>query len=109
MIFLGLVTLSFVFGSLKQILVRAKLSERLKQKKEELRRLEEANRQLKDRLKEVETEEFLEKEAWRLFGVSKTGEPIVSEEEKGVKKEAVDLRINPTAANYQKWWQLFIK
>lgn len=73
------------------------------QAKKEVEEQKKQNRQLSEKLKIVESQEFVEKEARNKLFMVKPGErmvvlpPIAIEE----KKEKVEL------PNWKKWWQLF--
>jgi len=96
--------LNLVFGLFKQIISQKKINLYLEQRKIELRKLEEENIRLKEKLAETEKPDFLNNEASRLFGLAKEGfSPDKQSEEEKPKTEPIPTKI----PNWQKWVSLF--
>lgn len=94
-----------------QIFEATKSSDRLSQEAEELYKLQEENKQLKKRLSETQSEQFLEEQARNKLGLVKKGETlVVIAEEKirevlGATQSAQELRL----PNWLGWWRIFFK
>jgi len=80
----------------------------IREAEQNLSNLEEKNRQLQERLKEVKSPEFIEKEAREKLGLAKPGETVyilppnvayLPRQEENIPKEELP--------NWQKWWKLF--
>lgn len=86
-----------------------KSGEKLESAKEELRLAEEENKTLRVRLDEVQSAEFVEKEAREKLGYAMAGEQIVimprsDQEEKEREKERSE-----EIPNWEKWWDLYVR
>ena len=91
-----------------QILSTLKSGERMDQATEKLHKLEVENRNLKNKLENVKSNDFIEEEARNKLGLAKEGEIIVV-----IPDETIDLILGKKKAeivrlpNYLGWWKLF--
>ena len=105
-----MVMVGIVVSLVKQLFIQGRLGRKLNQENKELILLQEKNRQLKLQLQEVENDQYFKTQAWKLFGMSEDGKPIVFDNKKSeLKEEAVNLMLKEKIPNYQKWFNLFIK
>lgn len=81
--------------------------DRLKDVKRELTLAEARNEELKRRLAEVKSPEFVEREAREKLGYGKEGEVIVILPEQ-TKSESSFAKATADKPNWQKWWDLYI-
>ncbi|MDZ7586603.1 MAG: septum formation initiator family protein [Patescibacteria group bacterium] len=82
-----------------------KAGERIKQAEAEVDKETKENKQLKARLAQVQSPEFIEKEAREKLGLGKPGEEIVNLP----KQEQESVRAGEREeANWRKWWKLYI-
>ena len=81
-----------------------KAGERIKQAEAEVDKETQENKQLKARLAQVQSPEFIEKEAREKLGLGKPGEEIV------VLPEVSAMPVVPVIEepNWRKWWKLYI-
>ncbi len=79
-----------------------KAGERIKQAEQEVRSQELENQELKKRLAEVQSPEFIEKEAREKFGL---GQPLPSPANP---KSPDFAKASSGEANWRKWWKLYI-
>lgn len=100
----GVVVLSLLVNFFRQGVVYHRINKRLAREKEALKVLEEKNRQLKERLEEVKSPKFLEKEASMILGLAEDSRGLVTPTEvpEVQKSEGTPL------PNYEKWWRLFV-
>lgn len=103
LIFIFLICL--IVNNLKSIYKFTKLSQYLKKEKEKLFLLQKNNWDLKEKLNQVNSLEFVEKEAREKLGMGRSGEkfipkPSLVENPELFKKEASE-------PNWKKWWKLF--
>ncbi len=77
--------------------------------RQELVDAEQENQVLRKRLAEVESPQFVEKEARNKLGYGKGNEVILvmSEDEAG--PSAQQIVLEPEVPNWKKWWQLYIR
>lgn len=84
-----------------------KSGEQIKQAQAQVRQEEDKNQSLKARLAEIDTPEFIEKEAREKLGYSKAGETILIlpklEEPSSAKAS------EGQAPNWRRWWDLYIR
>ena len=91
-----------------QILSTLKSGERIDLATEKLHQLEVENKDLKNKLEEVKSSDFIEAEARNKLGLAKEGEIIVI-----IPDETIDLILGkkraekPRLPNYLGWWKLF--
>jgi len=93
-----------IISSVRSILELKKAGETVVDYEKELVSEEKKNQELKERLKEVQKPEFIEREAREKLGLGKPGESIVIIPKITVmppKKEEKNL------ANWERWWKLF--
>lgn len=81
-----------------------KAGERIKQAEADVRKQEAENQELKKRLAEVQSPEFIEKEAREKLGLGKPGEEIV------VLPEVPIVPAMPAMpeSNWRKWWKVYV-
>lgn len=72
-----LIALLLAYNLVNQIYDAVKSGERLSQQLEEVYQLEAQNRQLKKRLSEIQSDDFLEEQARNKLGFGKTGETVI--------------------------------
>lgn len=96
--------INLLVGLFKQIISQKKINFYLEQKKAELAKLQEENEKLKKSLEETEKPDFLNKEAGRLFGLTRDGQ---LPEEKIKREEPQSENTPPKIPNWQKWLKLF--
>ena len=100
---------SIFSGAIRQFYVNYRTKSIIKQKQNELEILEEKNRALKVRLKEVESPKFLDEQARRLLGVgdaSLSATPVLPIESSNFEAEKEQVKaVEPS--NFQKWRTLF--
>lgn len=111
-----LVTVIFIaaliaYNLVSQIGDAIKSGERLSQEVEEVYQLEAQNRQLKKRLSEIQSEEFLEEVARNKLGFGKKGETVII-----IPEEKIRQILGSTASaqearlpNWLGWWKVFFK
>ena len=83
-----------------------KAGERIKQAELEVRSQELENQELQKRLAEVQSPEFIEKEAREKLGLGKEGETIVvMPDNADLKSQISNLNGEP---NWRKWWKVYV-
>lgn len=83
-----------------------KAGERIKQAEADVRKQEAENQDLKKRLAEVQSPEFVEKEAREKLGLGKEGETIVVMPDNANPKSQIS---NPNnEANWRRWWKVYV-
>ncbi len=100
-----------VYSLTKQINESIKVGERLQSAADDVNKLQETNRHLKEQLSSVEQPEFVEKTARNKLNMAKPGETIVL-----IPQEAINQvleaekppEIPPIVPNWQKWLRLFM-
>jgi len=103
-IFIGLVVIVRQLGSVWRLV---KAGDRIKQAKTELSQLESDNLQLKQRLAQIDSPEFIEKEARDKLGLGREGETIlILPEQSSDQKEDLASDSRP---NWKQWWDLYIR
>lgn len=113
LIIIGTILLGGVIGYklLTQIADAIKSGDRLSTQAEEVYKLEIKNRELKNRLKQIQSSEFIEDVARNKLGLSKPGETIFIIPEKKIKEilgtssSAREIRL----PNWLGWWKVFFK
>ena len=107
----GAVILIFAYNIIGQIFTTLRSGDRLTVATEQLHSLEVKNRELKKRLSEIKSQDFIEQQARDKLGLVKEGETIVViPEDKinqvlGVGKQAE----TPRLPNWQGWLNLFFR
>ena len=83
-----------------------KAGERIKQAEQEVRKQELENSELKKRLAEVQSPEFIEKEAREKLGLGKLGEEIiVLPQQNAISNIQYPISNEP---NWRKWWKVYV-
>lgn len=84
-----------------------KAGERIKLAELEVRSQESENQKLKKRLAEVQSPEFIEKEAREKLGLGKEGETIVvlPSQESGARSQEPGA----SGPNWRKWWKMYVR
>ena len=104
-----LVSIFITYNLLNQIFNALKSEERLSLAAEALYKLEVKNKQLKQRLGEISSREFIEEQARNKLGLGKKGETMVIipdeklKEVLGASESASEKRL----PNWLGWWRLF--
>ncbi len=80
---------------------------RLQEAKAELLHVEKENAELKIRLEEVKTPEFMEREAREKLGYGKEGEVVVVVPEEEIKKLQKEAEVESSEPNWRLWWNLY--
>ena len=103
-----LIILILSLNIIGQIINTLKSGERIDQATEKLHKMEVENRNLKNKLENVKSNDFIEEEARNKLGLAKEGEIIVI-----IPDETIDLILGKKKAeivrlpNYLGWWKLF--
>ncbi|MBI2039620.1 septum formation initiator family protein [Candidatus Microgenomates bacterium] len=98
------------YNLINQISDALKSSERLSQEADNLAQLQAQNRQLKEKLSQIQSEEFIEEQARNKLGLAKAGETVVIIPEEKLKEvlgtsESAQIRL----PNWLGWWRLFFR
>ena len=111
LVFIIIIVGLIIYNLIAQILEALKSGERLSTEAEGLYQLEAKNRQLKKKLEEIKSPDFVERVARNKLGLGKPGETVVIipqekiEEVLGVSDSAKQARLpNPLG-----WWRLFFR
>ena len=108
--------LIFVFGLMLLSLVRNLLKirqadEKIRQEKERIKALQEENKKLTEALKEVKSEEFVEKQLRNKLGLAKEGEVVIVLPEPEKLRELAPKIVEEEEVlpppNWKKWLELF--
>lgn len=110
-ILLGLIILVVIliaYNLIKQIIDVSKSGDRLSQSADTLFKLEAKNRELKAKLSQIKSSQYLEEQARNKLGLSKAGETIVVIPEEKIKQvlgisQSAQIRL----PNWQGWLKLF--
>lgn len=85
---------------------REKLISRIENLKNEIQILEEKNKELKTKISQSETKEYLEKVAREQFGLKAPGEEVVViSKEKSEGEEGVELKKEKSLWDPRRWWE----
>lgn len=85
---------------------REKLISRIENLKNEIQILEEKNKELKTKISQSETKEYLEKVAREQFGLKAPGEEVVViSKEKSEGEEGVELKKEKSFWDPRRWWE----
>jgi len=98
---------SLTVGLVRQVVNWVKKSDVLKQKQAQLRVLEEEGRQLRAKKEEIDNPAFLEREAARVFGISKDGNTVALERDNVFGVQEPVGTAEPLIPVYRKWLKLF--
>lgn len=103
-------SLFIAYNLLSQILQAVKSSERLSSEAEDLFKLEAKNKELKAKLSQIRSPEFIEKEARNKLGLAKPGETVIIIPDEKIR---AILQATPSAqtrlSNPLGWWRLFFR
>lgn len=105
---MGLLVLSLVVSSIRQIWVYRRVDRYLAEKKQELNVLEAKNQELKAKLEETKSPGFIKEQAAKLFGLGE-GNPSGRPQTEG--KNYGDLRVGKNEVlmpKYIQWLALFV-
>lgn len=109
----GLMIIVNLFSSSRSLLKRKDI---FLEKEKELKELEKKNLELKGKLKKVQSEEFVEKEAREKLGMGKKGEVVVILPEFELRGSSLNQNqfgsgqgseVEEEIANWRKWYNLF--
>lgn len=105
-----LISLVVAYNLLTQIMEAAKYGERLSQAAETVYKLETKNKELKKKLSQIQSPEFIEEQARNKLGLSKQGETVVIIPEEKLKQvlgttESAQIRL----PNWLGWLKVFFK
>lgn len=98
------------YNLISQIISATKSGERLSEAAEVVYKLEMKNKELKKRLDEIQSPDFIEEEVRNKLGLGKKGETVVI-----IPEEKLKLVMGASAAaqirfsNWLGWWRLFFK
>lgn len=109
-IFLGIIFISFfiALNLINQITSAIKSGERLSEAADAVFKLEAKNRQLKQKLSEVQTDDFVESQARNKLGLAKKDEVVMIITEEKLKQilgasQSAKIRL----PNWLGWWKVF--
>lgn len=105
-----LVASLIAYNLINQISDATKSSERLSQEADNLAQLQAQNKQLKEKLSQIQSDEFIEEQARNKLGLAKAGETVVIIPEERLKEvlgttESAQIRL----PNWLGWWRLFFR
>ena len=105
-----LVILFIVYNLVNQIIEATRSGERLSEAADVVYKLEAKNKQLKGKLSQIQSPQFLEEEIRNKLGFSKKGETVVVIPEEKLKavmgaSQAAEVRL----PNWLGWWKVFFK
>jgi cell division protein FtsB len=105
----ALVTVFFGYNLIAQITSTLKQADKLQSASQALFSLELKNKELKDKLSEVKSPEFVEKEARDKLGLAREGETVIIIPDDKLKQVLGSTQKNVEAKlpNWLGWWQLF--
>ena len=99
-----------IWGSLKSLLDLRKAGGRVDQAKQDLVELKAQNQDLKKKLTEVSSNEFVEKEARDKLNLQKPGEVVVLMPKNDQEMAQEDqVAAEKPLSNPEKWWKLFFE
>lgn len=100
-----------IYNLLSQILEALKSGDRLSSEAETLYQLEAKNRQLKKKLEEIKSPDFVEQQARNKLGLGKPGETVII-----IPQEAIEEVLATSSAQEENrlpnplgWWRVFFK
>ena len=105
-----LISVIVAYNLITQITEAIKSGERLSQSADVVYRLEARNRQLKEKLSQIQSPQFLEEEARNALGLVKRGETMVIIPEEKLKSvlgasQSAQIRL----PNWLGWWRVFFR
>lgn len=105
-----LVILFVVYNLVNQIIEATRSGERLSEAADVVYKLETKNKQLKNKLSQIQSPQFLEEEIRNKLGMSKKGETVVVIPEEKLKSvlgasQAAEIKL----PNWLGWWKIFFK
>ena len=105
-----LVTLIIAYNLVVQIMQAVKSGERLSQSAEAVYKLEAKNKELRKKLSQIQSFQFLEEQARNKLGLSKAGETVVVIPEEKLKtvlgtSASAQIRL----PNWLGWWKVFFR
>jgi cell division protein FtsB len=105
----ALITIFFGYNLIAQITSTLKQADKLQSASQTLFSLELKNKELKDKLSEVKSPEFVEKEARDKLGLARDGETVIIIPEDKLKQVlgSTQKNIEAKLPNWLGWWQLF--
>ncbi len=100
-----------VYNLLSQIFNALKSGERLSTEADSLFKLETKNKELKKKLSQIQTQEFIEKEARNKLGLGKPGETVIVIPDEKIKEilQASDSAKKARLPNPLGWWRVFFR
>ena len=105
-----LISLLVAYNLVTQIMEATKSGERLSQAAESVYKLEAKNKQLKTKLSQIKSPQFIEEIARNKLGLSKKGETVVIIPEEKLKlvmgaSQSAEVRLS----NWLGWWRMFFR
>lgn len=106
-----IIAVFIVYNLLSQILDALKSSERLSTEADSLFKLEAKNKELKLKLSQIKSPEFIEKEARNKLGLAKPGETVIIIPDEKIKEilQASGSAKQARLFNPLGWWRVFFK
>ncbi len=106
-----IIVLVIAYNLLIQITQAIKSGERLSEATEQLYKLQAKNKELKNKLSQIQSPDFIEQQARDKLGLSKKGETVVIIPEDKLKliMEASTSAQTPRFPNWQGWWRVFFR
>ena len=106
----GILVLILAYNLIRQINDAVHSSERLSAQAEAVYQLEAKNKELKNKLSDIQSPEFIEHQARNKLGLGKVGETIIIIPEEKLKQvlgvpESAQIRL----PNWLGWWRVFFK
>lgn len=105
-IFLILIVVGLLVSFSKQILLQKRLGQKINLRTKELQELETKNQELRAKLKEVESPEFLEKEVKKMLGIESEEQNLASVQPG--KELRLKFKTFEGLPKYKKWLNLFV-
>lgn len=108
--FIILISLIAAYNLITQIISAVKSGERLSQAADAVYQLEAKNKELKRKLSQIRSPEFIEEEVRNKLGFSKKGETVIIIPEEKLKavlgaSQSAEIRL----PNWLGWWKVFFK
>lgn len=104
-LFINLVSIFVILGVLRSLYSLWQKKDIVPSRREELAKLEQRQRNLKKKLEEAQSPEFIEKTARESLGMIKEGEAIVLLPR--TQNPELNDQKEETMPNWKKWWKLF--
>ncbi len=111
LIVVGAIVLIVVYNLVNQIFEAMHSGERLTQAADSLYKLQTENRQLQDKLAQINTPQFIEEQARDKLGLSKKGETVVIIPDDRLNRVLGISRLAPEVKlpNWLGWWRVFFR